>query len=234
MADDNDGTGERGPNGRIGEGFGEDSLIDFKRRLYGNYRNYLQHEDNLINNRISWMLTIHGFLYATYGFTLQKKIEIYSKLDGAHKVSTGKFLEITAGEYSFIFSRIEKTESTSLIFGLPHEAVTANLFMIMIAVVGYFISRYSRRSILAADQAAKSVNKIATTVFRHRRDEACLDRVILDQEGKFDLPGLSGGGSDKYTEEGFRAATVIPTVLILSWPISAILLILVDIFIFYN
>jgi hypothetical protein len=49
-------------------------------RVYEAFRNYARHEDNLINNRVMWLLSIHGFLYATYGLTLQKKLEIIEKI----------------------------------------------------------------------------------------------------------------------------------------------------------
>src|SRR5215831_731060 len=39
--------------------------------LYGAYRGYLEHEDELINRRLSWNLTLQGFLFAAYGVTLQ-------------------------------------------------------------------------------------------------------------------------------------------------------------------
>ena len=36
------------------------------------FRDYMQHEDNLINQRVSWNSTIQGFLFATYGLSQQK------------------------------------------------------------------------------------------------------------------------------------------------------------------
>jgi hypothetical protein len=36
-------------------------------RLYAIYRQYLMNEANLINARLTWLLTIQGFLFATYG-----------------------------------------------------------------------------------------------------------------------------------------------------------------------
>jgi hypothetical protein len=43
--------------------------------IYQIFREYLRHEDGLANNRLSWMPTIHGFLYASYAFTIQTKIQ---------------------------------------------------------------------------------------------------------------------------------------------------------------
>ena len=43
---------------------------------YGILRDYLQHEDGLINSRLTWSLTIHGFLFTTFGFLANKTMEI--------------------------------------------------------------------------------------------------------------------------------------------------------------
>src|SRR5580658_5975181 len=40
--------------------------------LYSVFRDYLKHEDDLINNRLNWNFTIQGFLFTAYTFTLQK------------------------------------------------------------------------------------------------------------------------------------------------------------------
>jgi hypothetical protein len=36
-------------------------------------------EDELLNHRITWNLAIQGFLFATYGFSIQKLAEVQSK-----------------------------------------------------------------------------------------------------------------------------------------------------------
>jgi hypothetical protein len=51
------------------------------RALYKSYRDYVVHEDNLINYRSNWMYLIQSFLVATYGLTLQKKLEVLSAMD---------------------------------------------------------------------------------------------------------------------------------------------------------
>jgi len=42
---------------------------------YKIFRDYVEHEDNLINNRLMWNITIQGFLFATYGFAVEKLVE---------------------------------------------------------------------------------------------------------------------------------------------------------------
>jgi hypothetical protein len=38
-------------------------------QIYGAYRDYIKHEDELIHQRLSWNLTLQGFLFTAYGLT---------------------------------------------------------------------------------------------------------------------------------------------------------------------
>jgi hypothetical protein len=49
---------------------------------YKLFRDYIEHEDGLINKRLLWNINIQGFLFATYGFSLQKLAEIKIPQDG--------------------------------------------------------------------------------------------------------------------------------------------------------
>jgi ketosteroid isomerase-like protein len=49
-------------------------------QLYGVYRDYLKHEDELINRRLSWNLTLQGFLFAAYGLVITKADELKGHL----------------------------------------------------------------------------------------------------------------------------------------------------------
>ena len=40
-------------------------------KCYELFRDYVKHEDELINKRLSWNLTLQGLLFAGYGFSLQ-------------------------------------------------------------------------------------------------------------------------------------------------------------------
>jgi hypothetical protein len=44
--------------------------------LYRIYRSYIEHEDRLIHNRTTWLITIQSFLIATFGFSFQKWYEL--------------------------------------------------------------------------------------------------------------------------------------------------------------
>jgi len=47
---------------------------------YDRLRQYVVHEDDLINSRLTWSLTIHGFLFAIYGLLLGKAADLFAQL----------------------------------------------------------------------------------------------------------------------------------------------------------
>lgn len=46
---------------------------------YKIFRDYAEYEERLINNRLLWNINIQGFLFATYGFSLQKLAEVQAR-----------------------------------------------------------------------------------------------------------------------------------------------------------
>jgi hypothetical protein len=177
------------------------SLTDYL-AFYETFRNYVRHEDNLINNRLSWILTIHGFLYATYGFTLQKE------------------LEVIRGPLAADFHNSP----------LCHSLSQAEIFLLCIALVGACISILGWRSIRAAHKSASSVdfvfrsNAIHTmTTIRNGNDDTDL-QVFLDA---YNFPAILGGGNKRIPGSGISAAFVIPWILFVSWLISIFILLFV-------
>lgn len=57
--------------------------IEQKEALYDRYRSKIEHEDNLINQRIMWMITLHGLLFTAYGFSLSAEATSLSYIDAA-------------------------------------------------------------------------------------------------------------------------------------------------------
>ena len=43
-------------------------------RLYEIFRKYVEHEDDLINNRVGWFIQLHSFLIASYGIIVASLI----------------------------------------------------------------------------------------------------------------------------------------------------------------
>ncbi|MDF0522836.1 hypothetical protein P0R31_36995 [Bradyrhizobium yuanmingense] len=189
--------------------------------FYETFRSYARHEDNLINNRLTWILTIHGFLYATYGFTIQKKLEIIEK--------------ISAGSPAFVhFARCYSTSNHS--DALLWSLLQVEVFMLLICIVGSCISAFGFWSISAAKNSAIAVSAIyenqfspADTEINFENAKDGKDRVVKlrtvqlkgDGEGPF-LPAILGGG-EKYTNDvGSSASRTIPLVLLGSWFFAAL------------
>ncbi|HEY0760700.1 MAG TPA: hypothetical protein VGD59_15740 [Acidisarcina sp.] len=101
---------------------------------FDSIRTYIQHEDDLINTRLTWSLTIHGFLLAIYGLLLQKIAELYVEL---HKVPPPPSLPL-------------------------HHLISCLLFLALpIATLGVFVAHQSRRAIVASHNAIQHLYSIA-------------------------------------------------------------------------
>src|SRR5271169_5831898 len=60
---------------------------------YERMRSYVEHEDGLINSRLTWSLTIHGFLFASYGILLAKVADMFIALHKLTAPASPKLLE---------------------------------------------------------------------------------------------------------------------------------------------
>lgn len=176
--------------------------------IYEQYRNYIQHEDSLINHRMTWMLTIHGFLYASYALTLQKKVEILDRLNvasGSKAGSTAAGIEAAlpgiASRFDFAFFEL-------------------SVFLMVIAFVGIVVSFSALMSILAAKQA---INGLARQ-FGNQFDVQVvsgLNAASFSRTGPtpstIALPHIVGGGDPRAPGRGSFATWLIPCALIASW-----------------
>lgn len=62
--------------------------IDHHVRLYEVYRGYVEHEDDLINQRLSWNFSIQGLLFAAYAFAFQKSAELWKAVSDSALITT--------------------------------------------------------------------------------------------------------------------------------------------------
>lgn len=108
-----------------------ESSLEAERYLsvYRQYREYVEHEDDLINHRTTWMITVQSFLWATYGFSYQKKYEILARL------------------------KETKIDITTL-GSAPAEY---NGFMLLLSVVGLFTALVCYLSVRAAADSIESL-----------------------------------------------------------------------------
>src|SRR5580700_9474074 len=48
--------------------------------IFDRYREYVKHQYDLTNHRTTWFVTMNAFLFTTFGFTIQKKLEVIGGL----------------------------------------------------------------------------------------------------------------------------------------------------------
>jgi hypothetical protein len=77
-----------GKDGPVSGGSGAASSQLAKHVHFKMFRDYIEHEDGLIDKRLLWNINIQGFLFATYGFSVQKLAEMQA-LKGETVAPTG-------------------------------------------------------------------------------------------------------------------------------------------------
>lgn len=102
---------------------------------YDRLREYVQHEDELINSRLTWSLTIHGFLFAIYGLLLAKGADLFVEL-------------------------AKQTDPHSRLL-LEHVISGLLGFQIPVAVFGFIVGQRSKGAIIAAHNAIQHLLAIA-------------------------------------------------------------------------
>jgi uncharacterized membrane protein len=116
--------------------------------LYRIFRDYLQHEDNLINSRLTWSLTVHGFLFACYGILLGKLADDFAALQAsAH-------------------SQLQE-----------HIIVALFCFQLPIALLGVFVGFSSWRAIKASHYAIQHLVAIAHHEGQPLKIDTCVATV---------------------------------------------------------
>jgi hypothetical protein len=193
-------------------------------RVYETFRNYARHEDNLINNRVMWLLSIHGFLYATYGLTLQKKLEIIEKIS----LITSK-----AGPPPYL--TVDDIHTYMSENHLDLTLTYTSLFLFLISAVGFSISLYAFRSIRAAKKSVINLQAIFRLNFTIKQSQKDKDDPGKNIEGVANIgeaedgkevyvPDIAGGGRKFLSRSGHSASVTIPIILASSWFLSFIAL----------
>jgi hypothetical protein len=211
-------------------------MVDEK--VYEMFRDYMKNEDNLLNHRLTWLLTIHGFLYATCGFTLQMRVEVVQRIASDFKglVCQTQQLPRLAGKLGqgiphdkmdAALCKLLPRSVEQAYFGFAKLGFTMleiDMFLAMLAFIGLAVSFIGLFSIWAAKGAARNVEAIFRTQYfgnniysdRVGSRDVSLVRVKVNT-GQAILPMIAGGGSWRYERWGFAAPLVIPIVLIIGW-----------------
>src|SRR5580692_2895600 len=105
------------------------------------FRDYLQHEDDLIAQRISWNWTIQGFLVTAYALSLQKILEVSQRI------------------HSCIPTKDVPCPDPFPIEQLTGYHALAMLVRWMIPMIGFFVSGASIIGVLAARKAIEQLEQ---------------------------------------------------------------------------
>jgi hypothetical protein len=172
---------------------------------YQLFREYLQHEDELANNRLSWMLTIHGFLYASYAFTVQTKLQVAQRIN------------------SDLLAQLPGADSAGHAGSYPASFLIASIWQVdsvifLICFVGFFISLVALRSIGAAGKANETILKVFEKQFGVQPAFGAPETVLV--ANKLILPTIAGGGDHQNIPRGFLSARWIPVFLMSGWVFS--------------
>lgn len=155
---------------------------------YDTFRKYVEHEDDLVNHRISWMLLVHGFLYAGYAVALKIKFDLLEKID-KHTKHPPDYL--ASARFQTVF------------------------FIFLISAVGFCVSLVAFMSINAARKAAENVQKVFEGQYKPTFGYGV--RETVQSENGLVLPTIAGGGDKNNKIFGLSSALSIPFVMILGW-----------------
>jgi hypothetical protein len=170
---------------------------DVTLELYETYRSYIRHEDGLINFRTTWFVTIQGVLFAVYGFSIQKRSEIFASItkDILTKVQDpDKF-------YAFFATVSGDQESP-----IKKALIRLDYIIHWIPMVGTVTGLVAFASIYAAVLAMRRVERSA--------------EPHLPDFTAYSLPGLTGGGGASIPWFGLALGLVMPCVVVVFWVFS--------------
>ena len=98
--------------------------------LYNLHRAYAEHENHLINHRVSWCITIQSFVIATFGLSIHKKFEV----------------------------AVNIASDTQKIAKLQPEILEFDIFLLFLTVVGFVVALVTLYSVIAATESISSIN----------------------------------------------------------------------------
>ena len=181
---------------------------------YSVHKNYLNHENDLINYRVGWVLSLHGFLYASYALVL-----------------TTQMTALFSAKNIFLHHRFNPVQAAQC--GLLSQS---EMFLLGISVIGMAISvaglagaRLAQKSMKNVARSFRVQNRVRV-LYRERGFSGQEEGVphykytkrpirYLIRDGFF-LPGLTGGGSKHVSRWGSYSSIAIPFALAMGWFIS--------------
>lgn len=94
--------------------------LEHAHNLFEAHRGYIVHEDELVNQRTTWSITIQAFAIAIFGLTFQKKIEVVTAFYGL----SDKPIAITAQTAEKLLDQFDQFMVMVSAFGLAVAAIS--------------------------------------------------------------------------------------------------------------
>jgi hypothetical protein len=212
---------------------------DRELELYKLFRDYVKHEDDLINNRLNWNFTIQGFLFAAYAFSLQKiadvdlgliRNDINPDLVGTipivhntHELRTVMLVTAGVGFCVSIFiylsvwaARVAIDELEGRWFDL-YEAYRKHTPRLFVA----FVTRWRLLNICSGLSSVFCFRWLKLLLedksYNPARDKKETTHGTPPKDNGLGLPGLIGGGSPQAHRFGFQAPSFLPLVFVVGW-----------------
>jgi hypothetical protein len=174
-----------------------------EKEMYKIHRDYVQHEDTLINHRTTLLLTIQGFLLTAIGLGLKQMYEITenkqcdslpASFSGLWQLVRDGWPEILAAQSYYDLKIIE-----------------FNLYLYFLIFVGLTTSIIGRVSIGAAGDA---ISNLETNWNRYYYGIENPSELHFKSKA---LPGTTGGGSVENRRRGISFVRWMPTFFIWFW-----------------
>jgi hypothetical protein len=158
--------------------------------VYDQFRDYVKHEDELINARISRTLLLHGFLLAAYGLLLQAVTSVLSKPLG-----------IDSNRCDGINFNGCATPQLQDVILLTNNLTTLIAILGVISAIG---------SILGVTAAKNAIDRLDDTYKAFATEYAEIAKALM-------LPTLTGGGDQQNSTRGYWAAYFLPWTTFAMW-----------------
>ena len=184
------------------------------------YREYLQHEDDLIHQRLNWMLLLQGFLFAAYASMYSGLLASpLIKNDPSSPPSGLQHITLTSAPVlsSLSASMMQSGEVSSLIsHSFPNLLQTILAFSFVLPVLGYLVGLFSLFGVQAARHAIKELEARwkSECLPVNTPNNAQPNSLVCDR-----FPGITGGGKRYVDEMDSPLPFGIPIVLCLGWTV---------------
>lgn len=126
-------------------------LLSEEKNVYDLYRDYIKHEDTLINYRSSWFGVIQSFLLTGYVFTFHKKYDV-----------------------ALAIARDGTSAKLALPQVLKLAVIQTEVFLLIICIAGMLLSWIAQRSTSAA---SKALDRLQQHFDEARRKHTFLDEL---------------------------------------------------------